>query len=102
MEDYQRINKLEVSALCQVSARTLFNHISGQPCAMLAGLPLPVTRGRGSRLKWIKQDILDWLKSQRTFDFNKTEVAAGEPEQRKVGRPPNLPRSLGLAEGGAS
>lgn len=96
MQNYQRIDKNEVAALVAVSPRTLFNHVvAGKASPMLAGLPAPATRGLGIPLTWIKQDILDWLESQRTFKQGEPQpTAAAKLQPRRPGRPRKL-------EGGA-
>ncbi len=91
--DFSRIGKEEVAALAAVNLQTLTKHVHHQrPCRLLEGLPEPIEASRGSRLLWIRQDVLDWLGSQRTFwpqvsETSNTPPVSQTPTKRGPGRP---------------
>lgn len=87
--DLTRIRLPAVAELAGVGQIVLKKHIYGRPSPCLLGLPEPVpgSRGGGNRLLWIKQDILDWLLSQRTFRPAPVAVPAtarGRGRPRKI------------------
>lgn len=104
--DLTRIRIDEAIRMTGVSEGTFRRHIYGSFITpLLAGFPPPCAKGR--RLLWIRQDILDWLNSQRTFVPPRTQVpqimpaaiqpVADAPVQappaqptKRRGRPPNL------------
>lgn len=91
--DFSRIGKDEVAALAAVNPQTLLKHVHHQrPCRLLEGLPEPISASRGSRLLWIRQDVIDWLASQRTFlplgyEASDTPQIRKTPTRRGPGRP---------------
>ena len=94
MEQLQRIDKSEAAALTGVALATLRKHIYGQQCSsLLKDFPEPCHRGR--RLLWVKQDILDWLASQRTF-VRPLPQAIEIPIEPLVKRPRGRPSKAAL------
>ncbi len=94
--DCSRIGKEEVAVLAAVSPQTLIKHVHHQrSCRLLQGLPEPIEVSRGSRLLWVRQDVLDWLASQRTFlpqsvELRVTGPVSQPPRKRGPGRPRKL------------
>lgn len=93
--DLRRINKRELGELVGVSQSTLRKHLYyGDSGTLLKGLPAPATRGgsggKGGRVLWVMQDVLDWLQAQRTFkpsDHTAPENRPDAPPKRGRGRP---------------
>lgn len=89
--DFARIGKDEVALLAGVTSQTVSKHVHGvRFCNLLDGLPDPIAAGRGKRLLWIRQDILDWLESQRTFkrtESTSETFVVTDPPKRPRGRP---------------
>lgn len=96
-QDLTRIRLPAVAALAGVSETVLKKHIYSRRSPCLSGLPEPVasSRGGGNRLVWIKQDIIDWLMSQRTYQPALAPFASDPATARRAGRPRKL-------EGGAA
>lgn len=107
--DFARIGKDEVALLAGVTSQTVAKHVHGvRFCNLLAGLPDPIAAGRGKRLLWIRQDILDWLEGQRTFRPKREDKQAlpaeaktqpvEEMPRRGRGRPPKIASKTGAAQ----
>ena len=96
--DFSRIGKDEVAALAAVNPQTLIKHVHHQrSCRLLEGLPEPIEVSRGSRLLWIRQDVLDWLASQRTFLAQPSEVSdTWQVPHPSAKRSPGRPRKVRL------
>lgn len=101
--DFTLIRLPEVAALAGVSLRVLRKHIYAESISpSLDGMPEPVacSRGRGGRLLWVRQDLFDWLKSQRTLVAAATPIPAPPtPAPAPIGakRGRGRPRKIALA-----